>query len=247
MTKSTNNNNNNLNLSVDVTLFQNMFTTTNEKIVRLNNYVMNPKKFSNFFYMNNFANYNIEGTRLFLCDNEKSDFFKNKSVNLYSLISYYSSFIRNSLLFFNKRSSVFSGIIVCLLKGSHVILKYFARKYDQSFTSTFLPDIFTNSNQFTLTEYYASGNHFKFRIVFNPKFCWFFHSYNIKDSLLFSHLLRAGFLMFSFTGDNDMIESSDFFFPYNVHDCKTLYGGVILMTVIFSDLLFKIFDFKFEG
>lgn len=50
--------------------------------------------------------------------------------------------------------------------------------------------------------------------------------------------------MFSFTGDNDMIESSDFFLPYRVYDCKTLYSGIIFMSIIFSDLFFKLVDFS---
>lgn len=41
-----------------------------------------------------------------------------------------------------------------------------------------------------------------------------------------------------------MIESSDFFFPYTVYDYKTLYGGILFMSIIFHDVLFKAANFS---
>lgn len=222
--------------SLDFNTLQYLYLSTNKKIIKLDNYVLNPKKISKAYYASNYSNYNISGIRLFIYNGNFLEFFKNRSVNFYSLITYYSVFFRNALISLKKVNKKLRGLIVCLLKGCYIILKYFARKYDQYYTSIFMPDVFTNSEQFKLTEYYEYGNHFRFMMYSEPKFCWFFHTYSIKDDLIFYHVFKSRLLMFSFTNDDSVIDSSDFFFPYNVCDYKTLYGGVMLMCIFFYDL-----------
>jgi hypothetical protein len=124
-------------------------------------------------------------------------------------------------------------LLVCLLKGCFFLLRFFAKRHRCSYTSTFMPDVFTNSEQFRKTVYYEYGNEYKFCIQFNQlSCCLFFSTENSKDLLMLRNVMGMHLFLLSFSADPEISSKSDLSFPIEIIDLRGLYGALVFVLLL---------------
>jgi len=150
-----------------------------------------------------------------------------------NLISFYNYFFSAAVKAAFREKKKINGIMASLVPGGCLALRYFSRRLSFSFTSVFVPDVFTNKSIYGLTEYYESGNEVKFNIISEPNFCWFFSSDFAKDYLLFRHLSRGRAFMLTFSRNEDVINASDIYFPFRTYGVSDLFAALLLSSILF--------------
>ena len=126
-----------------------------------------------------------------------------------------------------------SLLLVCLLKGCSFLLRFFAKKYKCSYTSLFMPDVFTNSEQFRKTVYYEYGNEYKFCIQSDYlSCCLLFSTENSKDLLMLRNVTGMHLFLLSFSEDPEVSSRSDLFFPIEITDLRGLYCALVFALLL---------------
>jgi len=59
-----------------------------------------------------------------------------------------------------------------------------------------------------------------------------FSSYNIKDYLLLSSLIKSKALIISFSKDDFVVSSSDISFPFEAVDSRSLYAALVMLSAL---------------